>query len=254
MSNEYLDLAVSAAKAAGEYLRLRTDIHVEADEAHDIKLSTDRDSERIILETLAPSKLSVLAEESGEVGGNSKLRWIIDPLDGTVNYFKGADDLSCVSIALFDGDDPVLGVVNRFAVNELFVGVVGQGAFLNGEPIYASCVAKLSDAILATGFSNIHKHTEDSMSRFIEYTRQVKKVRMLGSAALMGTFVACGRFDIYYEEDIRLWDVAGAMAIVRSAGGAARLEQHPNDELFRCVFASAATEGLLEEFEHAKSV
>jgi myo-inositol-1(or 4)-monophosphatase len=251
MIDEYLDLAVSAARAAGDYLKKRGDIQIDADEAHDLKISADKNSEKIIIDLLSPSGLAVLAEESGAKEYNDGLCWIVDPIDGTVNYFKGADELCCVSIALFKGDDPVLGVVYRFAVDELFTGVVGRGAFLNGKPFRTSGVTRLADTVMATGFPSKYEYTAENISKFIAYVQRVKKVRMLGTAALMGTFAACGRVDLYFEEDIRLWDVAGAMAITLSAGGAVKLKRQPNDKLHRCIFVAAATNELLEEFENA---
>jgi myo-inositol-1(or 4)-monophosphatase len=247
-TEDYLKMAVEAARLAGEFLKTRQGIKIDADEAHDMKLSTDRDSEKIILDALAAAGLGVLTEERGIVGANSKLHWIVDPLDGTVNYFRGADDLSCVSIALFDGDEPILGVINRFAADELFTGVAGEGAALNGQPIQATGEIKLNNAVLATGFPAKHEYTAESIIKFADRVRAVKKVRMLGSAAIMGAYVACGRVDIYTEENIRLWDIAAAMAIVKAAGGAVSLRQRPNDDLHRCIFGAFASEKLMREY------
>jgi myo-inositol-1(or 4)-monophosphatase len=248
MYKEYLNLAVTAAERAGELLSRRRDIRVDANEPHDMKLSADKDSESVILDTLAPSGLHVLAEESGSVGDDSRLRWIIDPLDGTVNYFKGMDELTCVSIGLFDGDEPVLGVIYRFAAKELFTGAAGQGAALNGEPIRASNTADLREAVMATGFPSEYEYTAENIKRFADNVRRVKKVRMLGAAAVMAAFTACGRVDMYYEEDVRLWDIAAAAAIVRSAGGAVSLRARPDDRLYRCTFGAFATRELMEAF------
>jgi myo-inositol-1(or 4)-monophosphatase len=200
----------------------------------------------IIIDCLKASGLPILSEECGPVGDMGSLRWIADPLDGTVNYYRGIDGLCCVSIALFDGNEPVLGVVNRFAAGELYTGMVGQGAELNGVPIGPSGVESSGEAVLTTGFPGGMDHSYGSLHDFTRCVQRVKKVRMLGSAALMAVFVACGRADIYFERGIRLWDIAGAMAIVKAAGGAVRLEMEGAD--FRCNFGAFATVPLMEEF------
>jgi myo-inositol-1(or 4)-monophosphatase len=251
MFDKYLETAIKAAKAAGDYLRLRNNIRVEKEETRDIKLSSDTDSEAIILDALACTGFRVLTEESGVVGENSEYCWIVDPLDGTVNYYKGLDELSCVSIALFHGNDPVLGVINRFRAGELFTGVVGSGAELNGAAVRTSGVVKLGSAVMAAGLPSKHDFSRESLTAFVHNIQRVKKVRMLGSAAIMAAFVACGRFDLYYEENIRLWDIAAAAAVVKSAGGAASLELCPNDDLHRCNFGAFATEELMEAYRNA---
>ena len=248
MYEEYLRLAKNAAGKAGEFLLKRQNINVDGNYARDIKLSSDKESERIIIDSLSSSGLPILSEECGLLGKKDEkqsLCWIVDPLDGTVNYYKGIEELCGISIALFDGDTPVLGVVNRFACNELFSGIVGRGAFLNGTPIKTSTVEKLSETVIATGFPAGRSYSDDSLTAFVRRVQGVKKVRMLGAAAIMSAFVANGRVDAYYEESIRLWDIAGAMAVVTAAGGAVRLV---GKEDYKCDFGAFATEKLKEEF------
>ena len=254
MYDEYLQLAIEAAQKAGDYLFKRKNIHVDAEYRRDIKLSSDKDSEKIIIDCLLSSELPVLSEELGLIEGlgdksgenSDKLRWIVDPIDGTMNYFKGIDDLCCVSIALFEDESPIFGVVNRFYCKELYVGVVGKGAWINEAPIKASEVKLLSKSVFATGFPNGMDMSGDSLTDFTRRVSCVKKVRMLGSAALMAAFVATGKIDAYFEQDIRLWDIAGAMAIVKAAGGAVRLDTIKSD--FKCDFGAFATTELMEEF------
>ncbi len=118
MWTEELELAIKAAEKAGEFLRKRENIHVDALEGKDIKLSSDKISERIIMDILEKSSIPVLSEEYGFKGQEGDRCWIVDPLDGTINYFKGLDDLACVSIALWKKGKPVLGVVYRFINKE----------------------------------------------------------------------------------------------------------------------------------------
>jgi myo-inositol-1(or 4)-monophosphatase len=244
----YLELAKSAAASAGEWLKRRSNLSVDSEEAHDTKLAADKEAETIIIKALSPSKLPMLAEESGAAGNISGLHWIIDPLDGTVNYLRGISELSSVSIALFDGNEPFLGVINRFAANGVFAGVVGQGATLNDERIRPSSVTKLGNAILATGFPNKFNYSSGGIAKFASAVQRVKKVRMLGSAALMGAFVSCGYVDAYLEEGIRIWDIAAAMAIVKSSGGSVHFKPHSDDPLFRCDFGAFATKDLMEAY------
>lgn len=245
MHEKYLRLAKEAAARAGEFLSKRKNIDVCENLAHDIKLSSDRESEKIILECLSESGLPVLSEECGFVGEEQNLRWIVDPLDGSVNYFKGMDELCCVSIALFAGDEPVLGVINRYACGELFCGAAGRGADLNGNPIKPSDICRLSEAVIATGFPAGRNYSDEKLMGFVHRVQRVKKVRMLGTAALMAAFVSCGRIDAYFEEGICLWDVAAAMAIVKSAGGAVSLTAKDG---FKCDFGAFATDMLKGDF------
>ena len=125
-----------------------------------------------------------------------------------------------------------------FKVGELFSGVVDAGAWLNEDSVHTSDVADLSNAILATGFPVRRSYDDSSLDTFIKSVQHFKKIRMLGAAAIMGTFVACGRIDTYIEEDIMLWDIAGATAIVKAAGGAYSIEKHDDNKVICSLFAN----------------
>jgi myo-inositol-1(or 4)-monophosphatase len=240
-----LDLARQAALGAGELLtRLRAgELAVDSDAGRDIKLAADRQAEAAILETLAASSYPVLAEESGASSPQADgPRWIVDPLDGTVNFKRGLD-LCCVSVALWEGDNPLLGVVYDFNRRELFSGLVGQGAWRNGEPIRVSAVTDPAKAVLGTGFPVNRDFASPGLSRFIERVQAFKKLRLLGSAALSLAWVACGRIDAYCEEDIMLWDVAAGLALVAAAGGFAEASPSSARPLARLARAGA-TAGL----------
>jgi len=219
-----LGAAVAAATEAGRLLLdlRRKPVDVLSEEAHDIKLQADREAEACILAQLADRMpLPVLTEESGEHGAvdeNGRM-WVVDPLDGTFNYSRGLP-LCCSSVGLWAGGRPVLGVVYNFMRDELFTGIVGQGAWRNGEAIAASGVREPARAALATGFPHHQDFGDEPLRRFIRQVQGTKKIRMLGSAALMGAYVACGWLDAYLEEDIWLWDVAAAVAVAQAAGAA----------------------------------
>jgi len=217
-----LELAVRAAVAAGELLRqifTKTQT-VLADTGHDIKLQADRDAEAVILKVLRVSPYPVVAEESGEHGD---LRaggpfWVVDPLDGTANFSRGVPQC-CVSIALSRPDDPILGVIHDFNRDELFTGIVGAGAWHNGRPMAVSAVTHPKDGILSTGFPADFDFDDAGTRQMADQLRKFKKVRMIGSAALAMAYVACGRFDAYFEINTRFWDIAAGAALVKAAGG-----------------------------------
>lgn len=241
-----MNLAVKAAKLAGMYLKKRENIQVDALQGKDIKLSSDKESEKMILGCLAESGIGILSEECGLRGGDgSILRWIVDPIDGTQNYYRGLDELACVSIALWNGSKPVFGVVYRFAADELFIGEAGAGASLNGKTLVSPKTGRIQDAVLATGFPVKRDYSAESLSVFVRQVQRFKKVRMLGSAALMAAFVAAGYVDAYIEEEIMLWDVAAAMAIVQAAGGVVDFRPLADN---KCICRCFANRALMEDY------
>lgn len=228
-----LHLAESTALLAGECLKNRREDwrSLKSASGHDVKIQADRASEELILECLAVSNIPLFCEESGAVSvekekqrkdGKPDLIWIIDPLDGTLNYHQGIP-LSCVSIALYNKAKPVLGVVFDFNHGDLFSGLVGSGAWLNHRPIQPSQVTEISNAVLCTGFPVNTDFSSPALSRFIVGIQHFRKVRLLGSAALSLCYVACGRVDVYREDNIMFWDVAAGLALVQSAGGTVKV-------------------------------
>lgn len=243
-----LELAKKAALQAGEVLKRQELTEVDSIEGKDIKLAMDKISESIIIECLASSDIPILSEESGfQNGSEMSLRkgklWIIDPLDGTANYWKGMRELCCVSIALWEDGEPVLGVINRFWSDELFVGIVGEGAWLNEKPITTSTIGQTSQAVLATGFPLKRSYESSDLERSIKQIQSFKKIRMLGAAAIMGAFVACGRVDAYVEENIMLWDIAASGALVLAAGGMAEIKDLKDYKCICRMFANRELKG-----------
>lgn len=251
-----LKLGVEATRLAAEHLfKLHESRHkiVDDDAGKDIKLRADKESEAIILKTLETSGIPVLAEESGEHGLQDGMRWIVDPIDGTLNFFRGMLDLCGISVALWDGDRPVLGVVNRLFSNEIYTGIVGGtgAARCNGDAISPSSVRELGQAIYATGIPSTFRLTPEKFQEQFGMFPHVKKVRMFGAASLMGTFVAAGKCDIYRENGIMFWDVAAAIAIVAAAGACytCRIGKE-----YRTVTSCYANEALKEAFENHPSL
>lgn len=225
-----LHLAEEAVLFAGHHLKHNRPgwKQVEKTSDHDVKILADRISEDLIVKQLKRgSNIKIFSEESGYVGCNnekgerknkSELYWIIDPLDGSLNYHKNIP-FCCISIALYKGKNAILGVVYDFVHDELFNGIVGEGAWLNQHSINTSQICEISDAVLGTGFPVNTDFSSGAVSNFVGQIQQYRKVRLLGSAAISLCFVACGRLDSYQEENIMFWDIAAGCALVQSAGG-----------------------------------
>lgn len=220
MSQDY-QLARQAAAAAADLLRrdYLNDAQVTDDRDKDIKTQADIAAQALILSHLEPTGIPVLAEE-GDVKDLDLAHpvWLVDPLDGTLNFTRGFA-MAAVSIALWDKGQPVLGVVQDIFHGPAYSGVVGEGAWCDDQPLGVSGVDAIDQAILATGFPSGRQYGTDSLLGFVQSVQSYKKVRMLGSAALMLTQVAAGHFDVYEEEDIYLWDVAAGLALVHAASG-----------------------------------
>ena len=220
-----LKLAGECARRVGDQLVQRRPELAELNQVseHDVKIGADVFAEKEILLDLKSTGISILSEESGFLPARtpdegSGLCWIVDPLDGSLNYFQGIP-FCCVSIALFKDWEPVLGILYDFNREDLYSGIVGQGAWLNGTPIQPSKAAEPGSAVMLTGFPVNRDFSESSLLEFVNHLRAFRKVRLLGSAALSLALIASGRADVYHEEDIMLWDVAAGCALVQAAGG-----------------------------------
>ncbi len=221
--SDLLQLAEAVAREAGAVLGARGEAMdgVRSDEGHDLKLAADVFAESVILDRLrAGSPYPILSEEQGADPGftRSGLHWVVDPLDGTLNYGRRLP-LACVSIGLWNGEMPVLGVVHDFERDETFAGEVGLGTTCNGARVTTSSVVEPSKAVLATGFPSARDFGDAPLLDFCRRVQRFKKVRLLGSAALSLAWLAAGRVDAYAEEDIWFWDVAAGLALVVAAGG-----------------------------------
>ena len=220
--NSYLDTAVSAARAAGELLRnnFGKELDVSAFEAHDIKLDLDVRSQDLITRMLLERfpDHAIYGEEG--IAGNqaSEFQWIVDPIDGTVNFFYGIPHF-CISIALRRGDEIMLGVIYDPMRDEMWQVARGGQPTLNGAPIRVSPRTQLSDAVLSVGFSKTITTINSGLPLLEKYVKRARKCRLMGSAALDLAYVACGRLDAYIEQAVSLWDVAAGKLLVESAGG-----------------------------------
>jgi myo-inositol-1(or 4)-monophosphatase len=232
---KYLKTARDAASAAAELLNQKfiNDAGVLIDNKKDIKTKADVVAQDVILSHLHSSGISVIAEEGEmcDVDIVGKV-WLVDPLDGTLNFTRGFP-MAAVSIALWDKGAPMLGVVHDIFSGRVYSGVVGVGAWLNDKEMKVSGINSIASAVLATGFPSGRSYDTDSLLNFVQSVQSYKKVRMLGSAALMLAQIAAGHFDVYEEEDIYLWDVAAGLALVKAAGGAYSMDRGSGQYKYR---------------------
>jgi len=268
--NKALASAIDAAKAAGALMRKNLMAEKKANEitSHDIKLELDVRCQKLIERKLhaAFPKIALLGEEGDAGDEDAEYRWVVDPIDGTVNFAHGIPHAS-VSIALqkkVEGrgskvesktrrasqpeipnskHETLLGVVYDPFQDELWTAVRGQPARMNGRVIRVSKARQLKDCIVSIGFAKNRSNLERALPYFIWLARRVMKIRMMGSAALALTYVATGRLDVYIERGISLWDIAAGGLILECAGGKFWYEATPGRHKYRMI----ASNGLVHK-------
>ena len=226
-----LATAVKAAHAAGDIMRRNRLVSKKINEAtqRDIKLELDVRCQRKIESMLSKAhpEIAVLGEEENAGDVESELRWVVDPIDGTVNFTYGIPH-ACVSIALQqrlakrnkygENYETIIGAVYDPFVEELWTAIRGQAAKLNGKRIHVND-GPLKEAMLSIGFAKDKKTMDYMIPYFNKLALKIRKPRMMGSATLALTYVACGRFHGYIESKVRLWDIAAGGLILECAGG-----------------------------------
>ena len=236
--NSALAAAVQAARAAGKIMHANwhKPKRVNSAEAHDIKLELDVQCQALIEKILADTfpQIPVLGEEGITGDMTAEYRWVIDPIDGTVNYFFGMPH-AAVSIALEHKQKTVVGVIYDPLTDEIWTTTKGQPTRLNGRIVRVSNRTKIEDCVIAMGFSKSQDNLEKSLPHLIRISRRAKKVRIMGSAALELVYVACGRLDAYVERTINLWDVAAGSLLVENAGGEFYTLPAPGGKLRMCA-------------------
>ena len=227
----YLNAAENAARAAGKLLRAnfpqRQRVNVVA--AHDIKLEIDVQAQELISNLLLEEfPAHALYGEEGIVGDQSSdHQWIVDPLDGTVNYFYGIPHF-CTSIALRLRGEIIAGVIYDPIRNEMWAGQKGDVSKLNGSRIHVSDRTELAETVISIGLAKTGETINTNFPLLQQMIHRVRKCRVLGSAALDMAYVACGRFDAYIETGISLWDIAAGALLVENAGGTVDLRPREN--------------------------
>jgi myo-inositol-1(or 4)-monophosphatase len=222
--SDLLNIALNAATQAGQLIKSNfgSDLTVNEMQRHDIKLELDVRSQKLITEIILKNDPThaILGEEEGDLGGQGDVEWIVDPIDGTVNYYFNIPHF-CVSIAARNRQkkDMLLGVIHDPMQNETWSVVKGGAPMLNGKPITTSARAAMAEAVVTVGFSKSKSALDAGFERYKRIAYDVRKTRMLGSAALALAYIACGRLDAYVEEQISLWDIAAGVMLVEAAGG-----------------------------------
>lgn len=258
-----LAAALEASNKSGAMLRKHLNGPKKINEAvqHDIKLELDVRSQALIEKHLfkALPEASFLGEEGEKAPSETALRWVVDPIDGTVNFAYGIPH-ACISIALQvrselmpgfktrkDEDHlTLMGLIHDPFCNETWTATLGGPARLNGKVIRVSPRRKLAEAIVAMGFSKSEAKMRQMLPVFQALMPRIRKIRMMGAAALDLVYVACGRMDAYLEGGVRLWDIAAGGLIVERAGGRFWRERLAGDEVYRVM----ATNGTLHAAIH----
>jgi myo-inositol-1(or 4)-monophosphatase len=241
----YADAAEEAARAAGDLLcaEFHRPRRVNAALAHDIKLQIDIETQNLITDSLlAKFPEHALYGEEGITGDqSSEHQWVVDPLDGTVNYFYGIPHF-CVSIALRLNGEIIVGVIYDPIRDELWRGQKGEKPTLNGKHFRVSDRADLAEAVVSVGLSKTGVTIEAGVPVFQQMVHRARKCRLLGSAALDLAYVACGRFDAYIEQGVSLWDIAAGWLLIETAGGI--VDVQPRTDM-KDKYAVVASNGLL---------
>lgn len=242
----YLDAAVEAARAAGDLLRqhFTRPLRVNLAEAHDIKLEIDVQTQELITRHLLRKFPNhALYGEEGIVGDqSSEHQWVVDPLDGTVNYYYRIPHF-CVSIALRYKGEIIVGVIYDPMRDELWTGQKGEKPRLNGSHFQVSDRADLAEAVISVGLSKTGLTIESNIPLLQQMVHRARKCRLMGSAALDMAYVACGRFDAYIEQGISLWDIAAGWILVETAGGT--VEVRPRQDM-KDKYSIVASNGVID--------
>jgi myo-inositol-1(or 4)-monophosphatase len=248
-----LDLAVDAATQAGRLLLERfhgpaTGVRSKSSPT-DLVSDADQDAERMLIDLISRARPDdgFLAEEGGRGASSSGLRWVIDPLDGTVNFLYGIP-VWCVSIAVENRAGTLAGVVHDPNRDETFTAIKGSGAQLNDERLHVSDETRMENALIGTGFA-YDSSVRDSQAELVRRLLPVvRDIRRLGSAALDLCSLACGRIDAFYEANMWPWDRAAGELIVREAGGVVSDLPPPSGDGVGVIAANSVLHEQLRNF------
>ena len=207
----------------------------------DFVTSADKRTEKILIEEIqkAHPEHGIITEETGIINkSNVEKKWIIDPIDGTMNFLNGIPQFA-ISIAYEEKGEIICGVIFNPILNEMFVAEKGNGAYLNNSRIRVSNKKKIKDALLVTGGPKGNSKIKNKIfSEYINVSNNVSNVRKFGSAALDMAYVACGRFDGYWQRELNYWDVAAGVIILKEAGGLISFfEDDKNNSLKKNIIA-----------------
>ncbi len=242
--DDFKKVAIEAAEEAGEALLelARTTITYKMKSSRDIQAEADLRSEEIIIRKIKKAfpTHSIFAEETGEELNESEYLWAIDPLDGTINYARGIEEF-CVSIALSQRGQTILGVVYHPVRQQLFVAEKSKGAYLNGQRLEVSHETKLVNCLAATDNTSHLEDRHKNFSLLMAVADEVRQIRVFGSAALHLVRVAQGQLDFYFKLRYNHWDFAAAALIVQEAGGVVMdIDGRPLTRNSKSIFAASS--------------
>ncbi len=242
----YLEIAENVAREAGKLLRdnFRQHKQINAIAAHDLKLEIDVQTQELITNLLLKEfpGHAIYGEEGIAGDQSTEHQWVLDPLDGTVNYFYGIPHF-CVSIALRLRSEIMVGVIYDPIRDEMWAGQKGEVSKLNGCPFHVSDRADLAEAVISIGLAKTGETINANFPLLQAMIHRVRKCRVLGSAALDMAYVACGRMDAYIETGISLWDIAAGWLLVENAGGTVDLR--PLEQM-KDKYSIVASNGVLD--------
>lgn len=222
--SDFKTVAVEAARAAGKILLelFKKGAEFSMKNKYDILSEADLASEKIIIDKIKESfpEHSIFSEEAGKEMTDSDYLWIIDPVDGTINFSRGMEEF-CVSIALSHKGEIILGVIYQPVTDKLYVAERGKGAFLNGDKIAVSPETELINTIAATDNSGKIDARLQAFQTLVTVCKEVRNIRICGSAAINFVRLAEGKMDFYYKPRFNYWDFAAGMIILEEAGGRA---------------------------------
>lgn len=265
---ELLAIAEKTARAAAElaFRRRAEGVEIAATKSSitDVVTAADREVEQLVLEMLHEARPNdgILGEEGASVEGTSGITWVVDPIDGTVNYLYGVGPYA-VSIAAVEGETApqslqptnwtsLAGVIVSPTLNEVFTAGAGRGAFVNGTQLKASDADVLSSALVATGFGYGRDRRIHQGRVFAELISEIRDIRRIGSAALDIAGVGAGRSDAYFEKGVKPWDVAAALLVASEAGCFTSIEE-VDGELFAAVSAPGIASEFVELLDRTKA-
>ena len=216
---------VQLANEVGEFIRREMKAFdrnsIEYKGLNDLVSYVDKTSEKMLVQSLGEiiPDSGILGEEGTYIDLEKEYKWVIDPLDGTTNFIHGLP-VFAISIGLYRNNEPILGVIYEINREEMFVAIEGEKAYCNGSEIRVSTATELGESLLATGFPfRNFENSEDYLNIFREFMRKTHGIRRMGSAAVDLAYVACGRFEGFFEYNLNPWDVAAGIFIVQQAGG-----------------------------------
>jgi len=216
-----MEVVREAAVFIRERHKNRENLNIEVKGMHNFVTEVDKKAEEILVDGLSTvlPEAGFIAEEGTGPGKRDTWNWIIDPVDGTTNFIHGVFPFA-ISVGLTRGEEIVAGVVYEFGLDETFYAWKNGGAWCNGNPIRVSTTPRVGEALVATGFPYTnYKYMEGFMKSIDHFMRHSHGLRRLGSAATDIAYVACGRYDAFYEYGLNPWDIAAGMLLVKEAGG-----------------------------------